>query len=371
MGTDQRHLASGHDLGVPDDRRRRRRDRGGVCAVPELQAVVTFDDYPAGLSSPTSVECDIYCGTGMKITGWNWSPSVPVVTGLSVTNGPVTGGTVTTITGNGFTSGSTVNFIEEKSGVPTSDNVVIPGTNVTVTSPTSITVTSPSMTAGKKYFVTVSTSTGTSAQTASAVFTFTPTTPVVTSLSASTGYSAGGTSVTITGSGFIAGSVVNFYEESNGTVVSPTVVVPATNVTVVSDTTITIVTPSVTSIGSYYLTVLTPAGSSAYTSAAIFSFQPLVPTVASISPSSGPTSGGTSITITGTGFVTGATVNFVREFQNQPGFPVVSLSATNVVVSSSSTITALSPAITSGQTYFVTVTTPTGTSNYYPVFTYN
>ena len=33
-----------------------------------------------------------------------------------------------------------------------------------------------------------------------------------------------------------------------------------------------------------------------------------IPTVTSVSPNTGPTTGGTTITVTGTGFVTGATV---------------------------------------------------------------
>ncbi len=66
-----------------------------------------------------------------------------------------------------------------------------------------------------------------------------------------------------------------------------------------------------------------------------------VPTVSSVSPSSGSTAGGTAVTITGTNFVAGATVTFGAT------------AATNVTVVNSTTITATTPAGSAGA---VTVT---------------
>ena len=60
------------------------------------------------------------------------------------------------------------------------------------------------------------------------------------------------------------------------------------------------------------------------------------PTLSSISPASGSTAGGTSVTLTGTNFATGATVSFD------------SSAATNVVVVNSTTITAATPAHAAG-----------------------
>jgi Putative Ig domain/IPT/TIG domain len=68
-------------------------------------------------------------------------------------------------------------------------------------------------------------------------------------------------------------------------------------------------------------------------------------TVSSVSPNAGPTGGGTSVTITGTNFVAGATVTL-------GGTP-----ATDVVVASSTSITARTPARSAGAAS-VTVTTP-------------
>ena len=41
---------------------------------PDLQAVVTYGDYPAGDSAPNTAECVVYCGTSMTVNSWIWSP---------------------------------------------------------------------------------------------------------------------------------------------------------------------------------------------------------------------------------------------------------------------------------------------------------
>src|ERR1019366_2971487 len=96
----------------------------------------------------------------------------------------------------------------------------------------------------------------------------------------------------------------------------------------------------------------------------VFTYQSVAPTITGISQNTGATTGGTSVTIAGAGFVSGATVNFVQQGNSQ-----VSLPATYVKVNGSTSITAVSPAITTGTGYFVTVTTPGGTVTG-PLFTY-
>ena len=73
------------------------------------------------------------------------------------------------------------------------------------------------------------------------------------------------------------------------------------------------------------------------------------PTLIAISPQSGTIDGGTAVKLTGTNFVTGATVTFG------------STAATGVDVVDASTITALTPAHPAGETE-VTVTNPDGQS---------
>ena len=84
----------------------------------------------------------------------------------------------------------------------------------------------------------------------------------------------------------------------------------------------------------------------------------VVPTVSSVSPNNGPMAGGTAVTITGTNFAAGATVTFGGT------------AATNVVVVSSTTITATTPAGTAGAVT-VTVTVNGQSGSLANGFTYN
>ena len=169
--------------------------------------------------------------------------------------------------------------------------------------------------------------------------------PTVTGISPTSGPAAGGTLVTITGTGFTGATAVDFGTN------------PATGLTVVNDTTITADSPAGT--GVVNVTVMTPAGTSATSSADEFTYTAVAaPTVTGISPNSGPAAGGTLVTITGTGF-TGATA---VDFGTTP--------ATGVTVVNATTITANSPAGTGLAN--VTVITPDGTSATTPAdqFTY-
>jgi len=328
-----------------------------ACAAhPALQAVVTFDDYGPGVSSPSSAECVVYCGAGMTLDSWLWSPVVPTVTGISTASGAITGGTSLTITGTGFVGGATsVNFIAESGGTPADDNYVAAGTSVSVVSSTSITARSPAVTEGKTFFVTVTTPTGSSAY--GPVFTYSLVSPTITSISdgfptggnAASGSTAGGNSVTITGTGFYAGATINFVEESSGSAISPTVSIPSNYVSVVSPTSITTTSPGVINGTTYFVTVTTSGGTSSFGSSSsdVFDYSELIPIVASVSPNTG--SAGTTVTITGTGFYSGATVYFGVNSTCGTSNP-----ATTSSVVSSTTMTAIAPVV-SGHTYCITV----------------
>ena len=145
--------------------------------------------------------------------------------------------------------------------------------------------------------------------------------PTVTNVSPSSGTTAGGTAVTITGANFAVGATVTFGSAS------------ATNVVVVSGTQITATTPA-GSAGAVMVTVSNPGGQSGALAGAFTYIAP--PTVTGVSPSAGPVAGGTAVTITGTNFASGATVTFGGT------------AATNVVVTNSTTITATTPAHAAG-----------------------
>ncbi len=109
--------------------------------------------------------------------------------------------------------------------------------------------------------------------------------PTVSSVSPTSGPQAGATSVTITGTGFTAASAVDFGSTA------------ASSFTVDSATQITAVSPAGT--GTVDITVTTPAGTTATSSADQFTYNP-PPTVTGVSPNNGPQAGGTSVTVTGT-----------------------------------------------------------------------
>jgi large repetitive protein len=245
----------------------------------------------------------------------------PTVTSLSPIAGPLAGGTSVTISGAGFSAATVVNF------------GTLAGTNMIVNSPTQITVTSPAEAAGR-VDVTVTTPGGVSATSPADQFTYLAA-PTVTGISPAQGPAAGGTTVTITGTGFSGSLSVNF-----GTIT-------ASNVSIVSPTQITAISPP-NSAGTVHVTVTGLGGTTATSSADQFTYL-AAPSVTGVSPAVGPVTGGTQVTITGTGF-TGATV---------VGFG--SIAATNVVVVSATTITATSPAELPGPVD-VTVVGPGGVS---------
>ncbi len=274
---------------------------------------------PAGSAGAVTITVTSSSGQGGSLAAGYTYVANPTVSSVSPNNGPTTGGTAVTITGTNFVAGATVTF------------GAAAATNIVVVNNTTITATTPVGSAGA-VTVTVTNSSGQSGNLASA-YTYVIK-PTVSSVSPNNGPTTGGTAVTITGTNFAAGATVTF-----GTTA-------ATNVVVVNSTTITATTPA-GSVGAVTVTVTNSGGQSgslatAYTYVA-------KPTVTSVSPNSGPTTGATAVTITGTNFATGATVTFGTT------------AATNVVVVNSTTITATTPAGSAGAVT-VTVTNSSGQS---------
>jgi hypothetical protein len=157
--------------------------------------------------------------------------------------------------------------------------------------------------------------------------------PNLTTVSPASGPIAGGTPLTLTGQNFGSGATVTFGGAA------------ATSVVVVSATTITANTPPHAQ-GSVNVVVTNPDGQSA-TLANGFTFGASAPTVTSVSPTTGLTTGGTSLTLNGSNFVSGATVAFGGA------------AATSVVVVSATQIHANTPPHKPGSVNIV-VTNPNG-----------
>jgi len=159
--------------------------------------------------------------------------------------------------------------------------------------------------------------------------------PAVTSVLPATGSASGGEGVVISGVHFTGASAVYF-----GSTL-------AASFTVDSDNSITATSPA-GSAGTVDISVVTDYGSSAANPSDQFTYV-AAPTVTSVSPSSGSTAGGTSVTLTGTGFTSATSVNFG------------STPASSFVVNSDTQISAVAPAASAG-VVDVTVTSPYGTS---------
>ena len=181
----------------------------------------------------------------------------------------------------------------------------------------------------------VTTPGGKTATVAADQFTF-GTPPTIMSISPPAGPPSGRTVVTIVGTGF------------TGTVHVAFGAVAATSVTRLSNTQLHAVSPpqAAATVG---VSVTTAAGTSPTTGADAFTYAP-VPTVTGVSPTTGSTKGGTSVTITGTGF-TGAT---------KVAFGTTS--AAHFVVVSSTKITTTSPAHAKGSLANIVPTAPGGKS---------
>ncbi|MCE5253790.1 MAG: IPT/TIG domain-containing protein, partial [Actinomycetia bacterium] len=202
----------------------------------------------------------------------------PTVTDLTPNAGPAAAGTTVAITGTNFTSDATVKFGTKAA------------TDVVVNSLTKITYKAPAGTAGSVVDVLVTTTAGTSDNTAADNYTYGA--PTVTAVSPTHGPAAGGTTVVITGTSFTADAKVYF----------GSTVVASSDVTVNSSTKITVVSPAGTAGETVQVKVTTDAGSSPDTAADDFTYDAKTPVIDSISPSAGDPDGGETVTIKGSGF---------------------------------------------------------------------
>jgi len=249
-------------------------------------------------------------------------PHAPgVVTGFASSVGPVSAELNATVNPNSqevteckFEYGPSIPY---ESSVPCSQP---PGSGE---APVDVSASISGLTTGQVYHFRIS-ATNATGTAIGADHTFTPVVgvlPTVTKLSAKKGPASGGTSVTITGTEFVAPFTVNF-----GTV-------QATTAHLNSPTSITVLAPPNTS-GTVPVTVTTFNGTSAPSSKVQFKYEN--PTINSVGPAHGSKAGGTSVTVTGSGFALGSGTTLL--FKKAAG--------TSVNCSSTSECTVTSPAAT-------------------------
>jgi hypothetical protein len=232
----------------------------------------------------------------------------PTITGVSPDLGASTGGTTVTLTGANFAEATAVDFGAQAA------------TGLEVTSETTATAVAPAGTGTVD--VTITTPAGVSAKGPPDRYTY-QNPPKVIKLSTKSGPIAGGASVTITGTEFTDATAVSFGPTS------------ASHFTVTSPTSIAAQVPPGTP-GTIDVTVTNGAGTSAKSSKDRFTY---TPTVEGVAPSTGSTAGGTSVTVTGTGFALGASATIFK-FATKKG--------TSVDCTSSTSCTMIAPAEAAG-----------------------
>jgi len=246
----------------------------------------------------------------------------PIVTSVSPAQGAPAGGTPVTLTGSGFTGATAVRFG--------------PGlaTNLVVVNSTQITARTPAGTGTVK--VTVTGPSGTSTQ--NVFFTYTTVAaPVLTTIGPASGPPSGGNTVTLNGTN-LGGATQVLFGPNPATILTNT------------PTQITVTAPA--GAGTVSVVVTTPGGTSnalAYT----YAVAP-APSLSSLSPVSGPTSGGNTVTINGTNLSGATSVMF-------------GINAAAILTNTATQITVTAPA-GPASAVSVNVTTPGGTSNPLPYF---
>ncbi|MFI9492234.1 MULTISPECIES: IPT/TIG domain-containing protein [Streptomyces] len=194
---------------------------------------------------------------------------------ISPNQGSTGGGTLVTITGTNLSGTTAVTFGTK------------PASGITNVSPTQVTAVSPS--GAGTVGVTVTTPGGTS----NPVPFFYVGAPFKSSVGPVSGPLAGGNTVTVNGVGLATATGVSF----GANTATPTVV---------SDTQLTVVVPAGAAAGPVGVSVTTAGGTNNGLSYTYVD----VPTVTTVAPASGPTSGGTGVTITGTNLDTAESVTF-------------------------------------------------------------
>ena len=263
-----------------------------VGATQLTAAITAADIATAGTATATVTNPAPGGGTSGNLSFTINAASGPTLTLIAPASSAVGGAAFTlTITGTGFASGATVNFGSNPGITPssvTSTQIVatIPAADITMAGTVNVTVTNP---AGG----------GTSNVQA---FTINNPAPTETSLSP-TSATAGGAAFTLTvnGTGFVSTSVVKF----NGAA-KTTTFVGATQLTAA------ITAADIATAGTATVTVTNPAPGGGTSGNLSFTINAASgPTLTSIAPISTTVGGAAfTLTLTGTGFVAGATVNF-------------------------------------------------------------
>ncbi len=305
----------------------------------ELKPGATTIQFVANAPGTFSFICTVFCGFGHSGMGGQFTVVAegnrPTVSSFVPRSGPSIGGTQVIVTGSSFVEGTAVDFGDVRA------------TQVDVVSSTELRVIAPPHAPGEVAL----TLTNPDSQTATttALFTY-ERPPSIRGVTPARGSNAGLEQVLVTGADFKSGSGVLFGD------------VEALGHEVIGDDTIRVITPrgpiDLADSLTVDVAVRSPDGETSVLEDAFTWFVP-PPSIASYSPFSGPASGGTVVTLSGSGF--SRAVDLQVTFGGVP--------AAELLVLDSGTIAARAPAHASGAVNIV-VTTKFGTATATPQFTF-
>ncbi len=242
---------------------------------------------PSGTTGTTvDVKVTTPAGTSATSTATKYVYGMPTITLLNPAAGEAAGGNTVVITGMNFAGVTAVKFGDKNAA------------SFKVDSSSQITAVAPSGTAGTTVDVQVVTSEGISSTSMASKYSYGA--PTVTSLNPAAGSPVGGNEVHIYGTGFTGLSSAGAVRFGSKNAISYEVISPSH---------IRAVAPSGTAGSTVDVTVTNPVGVSSVAGTGD-DYAYGAPTVTLVEPNNGPTNGGTEVTITGTGFVPGAIVNF-------------------------------------------------------------
>jgi len=311
----------------------------GVTVLSKTQITATVPPYDSTKNPSKIVSINVTTPAGVTISteglnNYTYTAPLPVFTSVSPAGGTDVGGTAVNITGSGFTGATQVSF-----GGAANDTAH----GVTVFNDTSLTVTTPAAPAGTTNgYVNIVIITPGGAITGQNAF-FYAGAPTFTSISPMNASVLGGSTATITGLNLTSATAVRF-NVTKGTITgtptatSITVTVPASNNSFVGP-----VNVNVTTLGG---TTTDGAASNAFT-------YNTVPTITSISPMNGTTSGANAVNIYGTNLGNTSQVTF-------GGFP-----ATITAGQTSTLVAVTAPAHAAAGNVTVVLVTPGGSASTY------
>lgn len=275
-----------------------------VSDVTPLQLVVRT---PVGDDGPADVSVSNFGHAASTLSGaftFVTPAGPPVVADVTPSQGVAAGGQRVTVTGQLFKPGAEVTF--DVGGD------VRAGTAVNVLNLAQLTVVTPAHVPGAATVTVRNPADGLSGSLPNGYRFNGP--PTLTAVSPATGLISGGATVTLTGTRFVSGALVRF-----GTGAGTAVNVDP------SGESLTVVTPAAATYGLVHVVVINPDGQQTRLNDG-FRYQLPAPALSAVTPASGPSSGGTSLTLTGTDFFDAPTV-LVNDV---PASNVTRLSATQV-----------------------------------------